>query len=76
MQSNENGDMKRALATGKNVVWDETNLAENERIKAELNPTKINEPKTPYHSPLDTDDDHDAGESATRNLICMHRHAC
>lgn len=31
------------------VQWDEHNLEENERIKLELNPTKIDEPKTPYH---------------------------
>lgn len=31
------------------VQWDEQNLEENERIKQELNPTKIDEPKTPYH---------------------------
>eukprot|EP00798_Chlamydomonas_sp_ICE-L_P021339 gene21339-28274_t len=34
------------------IVWDEKNLEENERIKAELIPCKINEPKTPYQPPL------------------------
>eukprot|EP00803_Ostreobium_quekettii_P003647 evm.model.scf_1754.3 EVM.evm.TU.scf_1754.3 scf_1754:30618-33583(-) len=33
------------------ISWDEGNLVENERIKAELAPTKIEEPKTPFHSP-------------------------
>lgn len=32
------------------------NLEENERIKAELAPTAIDEPKTPYHAPFDSDD--------------------
>lgn len=41
---------------------DEINLEENERIKAELNPVKISEPKTPYLSPLDSDDELDLGE--------------
>jgi len=36
---------------------DEENLEENEKIKQELNPRKIDEPKTPYLSPLDTDDE-------------------
>jgi hypothetical protein len=35
-------------ASKRGIVWDESNLAENELIKAELNPTKITEPKTPY----------------------------
>jgi Protein phosphatase inhibitor 2 (IPP-2) len=33
------------------VKWDEENLQMNELIKAELNPTRIDEPKTPYHGP-------------------------
>lgn len=37
------------------AVWNETNLAQNEQIKAELNTTKIDEPKTPYHPPIDAD---------------------
>lgn len=36
---------------------DEDNLEENERIKQELNPRKIDEPKTPYLSPLQTEDE-------------------
>lgn len=36
----------------KHAMWDEQNLAENEKIKAELAPVKITEPKTPYHQPL------------------------
>ncbi len=31
------------------------NLEENDKIKAELKPVKISEPKTPYHGPLDMD---------------------
>jgi hypothetical protein len=47
------------------------NLEENERIKAELMPTKINEPKTPYHAPLGEDPEADEGES--RALHDMER---
>ena len=36
---------------------DEDNLEENERIKKELNPRKIDEPKTPYLSPQGTEDE-------------------
>jgi hypothetical protein len=36
---------------------DEENLEENERLKQELNPRKIDEPKTPYLSPLETTTD-------------------
>lgn len=32
-------------------------MSENEKIKKELNPTKIDEPKTPYWSPLETTDE-------------------
>jgi hypothetical protein len=32
-------------------------LEENERIKKELNPCKIDEPKTPYLSPHATEDE-------------------
>lgn len=38
---------------------DEANLEANEDIKRDLNPTKITEPKTPYRSPLETDDELD-----------------
>lgn len=41
---------------------DERNLEVNEMIKKELNPQKINEPKTPYLSPIETDDEFDVGE--------------
>ena len=39
------GDISRSAA----------NLEENDKIKAELKPVKISEPKTPYHGPLDMD---------------------
>ena len=44
------------------VKWDEANLEENEAIKAEINPTKIDEPKTPYHRPLSDEGDDPAGK--------------
>ena len=40
------------------------NLEENERIKAELNPAPIDEPKTPYHAPLPDDGDASGDEAA------------
>ncbi|KAK2075962.1 hypothetical protein QBZ16_001298 [Prototheca wickerhamii] len=52
----------RGISTGKRssgVRWDEANLEANEDIKRDLNPTKITEPKTPYRSPLETDDELD-----------------
>lgn len=30
--------------------WDEGNLIENEKLKAEMDIDKITEPKTPYHA--------------------------
>ena len=44
--------MKRAFSGEERVRWDEENLQQNEAIKAALNATKIDEPKTPYHPPL------------------------
>lgn len=41
-------------------------MEENEKIKAELMPTKINEPKTPYHAPLDVEDEPDEGVTHAR----------
>lgn len=35
------------------IQWDEANLEENDKIKSEINPRKINEPKTPYHGPME-----------------------
>ncbi len=43
------------------VKWDEANLEENETIKAAINPTKIDEPKTPYHRPMSDDEDDPLG---------------
>jgi hypothetical protein len=42
-----------ASVSGRRAVWDEANLQVNEHIKSELNTTKIDEPKTPFHAPLD-----------------------
>ncbi|KAK9789032.1 hypothetical protein WJX73_010129 [Symbiochloris irregularis] len=39
------------------VQWDEANLEENDKLKEELHPRKCDEPKTPYHGPLDTDEE-------------------
>lgn len=44
---------------GMSLRWDEENLAVNEKIKEELNPIKITEPKTPYRGPLDPESDDD-----------------
>ena len=41
---------------------DEHNLEENERIKRELNPTKIDEPKTPYHRGVSEDEEEEGDE--------------
>ncbi len=63
MDSNGNPKTRAGIAEsnsmrkgGPGIVWDEDNLAENERIKATLNPIKINEPKTPFHELLPDDD--------------------
>ena len=55
--------------SAKRAMWDEGNLAANEVVKAELNPTKIDEPKTPYHAPAGVADD---GVRA----YCFDRRAC
>lgn len=44
-----------STSTKKNFFLE--NLEENERIKAELNPTAIEEPKTPWHGAADSDDE-------------------
>lgn len=43
----------RSQPSGRRAKWNEDNLEANEVIKSELNPTKIDDPKTPYHAPLD-----------------------
>jgi hypothetical protein len=51
---------------------DEDNLEENERIKKELNPTKINEPKTPFHlSPMNTDDEFDQAMEVEQGAMML-----
>lgn len=40
---------------------DEANLEANEEIKRALNPQQILEPKTPYLSPMETDDELELG---------------
>lgn len=47
--------MKRTRSDHKKggIQWDEANLEENDKIKSEINPRKINEPKTPYHGPVE-----------------------
>eukprot|EP00892_Ulva_mutabilis_P000620 jgi/Ulvmu1/10559/UM065_0013.1 len=44
-------------SSGRRAKWNEDNLEANEVIKSELKPTKIDEPKTPYHAPVDPEID-------------------
>lgn len=55
------GSMKRPGSARKagHVLWNEHNLEENEKIKAQLSTVKINEPKTPYHGPAVEEDELD-----------------
>lgn len=56
-----------AAAVAGRVVWDEQNLAENERIKATIVTGKINEPKTPWQELMPDDGIDVPGEdNATR----------
>eukprot|EP00200_Dunaliella_tertiolecta_P006671 CAMPEP_0202360596 /NCGR_PEP_ID=MMETSP1126-20121109/13477_1 /ASSEMBLY_ACC=CAM_ASM_000457 /TAXON_ID=3047 /ORGANISM="Dunaliella tertiolecta, Strain CCMP1320" /LENGTH=113 /DNA_ID=CAMNT_0048954343 /DNA_START=56 /DNA_END=397 /DNA_ORIENTATION=+ len=47
--------LARSESSKKRATFDEKNLDENEKIKLELAPTNITEPKTPYHAPLQGD---------------------
>ncbi|GMH39015.1 hypothetical protein BSKO_06913 [Bryopsis sp. KO-2023] len=67
------GDSERSTKRLR-IRWDEGNLSENERIKAELNPRKIEEPKTPFHSPpreedfdMDEDPEYDPAKLNVEN---------
>ena len=53
-----------AVSSRKGVHFDETNLEENERLKEELNCTKIDEPKTPYHYGDESDGDESDGDES------------
>lgn len=48
------------MSTAK-IRWDEENLQQNEIIKQQLNPQRIDEPKTPYVHTIEPDDDADGG---------------
>ncbi|KAI8112179.1 hypothetical protein M9434_003503 [Picochlorum sp. BPE23] len=52
------------------VKWDESNLEENERIKRELNPTKIDEPKTPYYQSA-CEEETDDGDSLEMSPLSL-----
>jgi Protein phosphatase inhibitor 2 (IPP-2) len=40
------------------------NLEVNEKIKSDLNPVRINEPKTPYRGPMDADEEDALGNNS------------
>jgi hypothetical protein len=42
---------------------------ENEILQAELNPMKIDEPKTPYRSPLCTDEESELDEESSKSAV-------
>ena len=48
------------MSTAK-IRWDEENLQQNEVIKQQLNPQRIDEPKTPYVHTIEPDDDNADG---------------
>eukprot|EP01080_Neovahlkampfia_damariscottae_P006125 gene6125-10134_t len=50
---------KKTDGKEKQFHWNEDNLEENEKIKKELNPQKIIEPKTPYSYHKEGDDEND-----------------
>lgn len=52
-------------------------LEENDKIKSEINPRKINEPKTPYHGPME--EEPGCGEIALHNRYlaqCLCLYTC
>eukprot|EP01026_Neomeris_dumetosa_P042769 TRINITY_DN3569_c0_g1_i1.p2 TRINITY_DN3569_c0_g1~~TRINITY_DN3569_c0_g1_i1.p2 ORF type:complete len:137 (-),score=24.36 TRINITY_DN3569_c0_g1_i1:341-751(-) len=57
---NKPKDLGQSQSQKRNKLhWDEQNLEENEIIKKELNTTKIDEPKTPFHRPSSIADEID-----------------
>eukprot|EP00884_Botryococcus_braunii_P005904 jgi/Botrbrau1/15314/Bobra.0319s0004.1 len=53
----------------RSVRWDEANLEVNEKIKSDLNPVRINEPKTPYRGPMDADEEEELDDASMSPLI-------
>jgi hypothetical protein len=58
---------KDSSKKGMKLQWDEANLEENEKIKEELNPIPITEPKTPYRRTMEPDSDDDTPMNAELN---------
>ena len=55
------------------VVWDEQNLADNERIKATIVTGKINEPKTPWQELMPDDGIDVPGGPGNAPNNCQHK---
>lgn len=50
------------------------NLEVNEKIKSDLNPVRINEPKTPYRGPMDADEEEELGNKPVFKRCSEHLH--
>lgn len=59
MTDKKDNHKKEKKKNAKRFRWDEENLEENERLKAEMNIPKIPDPKTPWMSPSHSDHDTD-----------------
>eukprot|EP01024_Parvocaulis_polyphysoides_P014680 TRINITY_DN1612_c1_g1_i1.p2 TRINITY_DN1612_c1_g1~~TRINITY_DN1612_c1_g1_i1.p2 ORF type:complete len:124 (+),score=22.90 TRINITY_DN1612_c1_g1_i1:86-457(+) len=59
MQGSNSNNGKQVKQKKGKIQWDEQNLEENEEVKKQLNTTKIDEPKTPYHRPSSITDEID-----------------